>query len=301
MSLSDNYEKTGYLHDDFKIFHLKDTSMPEVGFHYHDFHKILLFRQGCVSYHVEGRSYDLLPDDIVFVPAGVVHRPVLHNSTPYERIIIYISRNFLDAYRDDSCDLSLCLKEAHEKKSHVLRLPAFASTNLTRIIQELEQSLDSTQYANALYQRLLFLELMVQLNRAASSDSIEYLSTASSNGKMVHVIDYLNAHLTDDITIDFLADHFYLSRYHLMHSFKEATGYTIGNYLTTKRLLLARDKIQQGEAITTVCYACGFHNYSTFSRAYRKHFGYSPREQKEFKGKVANPLPASTSYVPPMH
>lgn len=277
-----SYEKTGYLHDDFKIFHLMDDHMPDVGFHYHDFHKILLFRQGAVSYHVEGRTYDLLPDDIVFVPAGAVHRPVLHDSTtPYERIIIYISRHFLDAYRDDSCDLSLCLNEAHEKKSHVLRLPAFASSNLTRIIHELEQSFDSTQYASTLFQRLLFLELMVQLNRAALSDNIEYLSTPSSSGKMVHVIDYLNAHLTDDITIDFLADHFYLSRYHLMHSFKEATGYTLGNYLTTKRLLLAREQILQGEAITTVCYACGFHNYSTFSRAYRKHFGCSPREQLE--------------------
>lgn len=87
---------------------------------------------------------------------------------------------------------------------------------------------------------------MVQLNRAALSNRIEYLSTTASNHKMIHVIDYLNAHLTDDITIDFLAEHFYLSRYHLMHAFKEETGYTIGNYLTTKRLLLARDQIAQG-------------------------------------------------------
>lgn len=77
---------------------------------------------------------------------------------------------------------------------------------------------------------------MVQLNRAALSNRIEYLSTTASNHKMINVIDYLNAHLTDDITIDFLAEHFYLSRYHLMHAFKEETGYTIGNYLTTKRL-----------------------------------------------------------------
>ena len=147
-------------------------------------------------------------------------------------------------------------------------------------ISDLEQSLDSREYANELYHKLLFLELMVQLNRAALSNRIEYLSTTASNHKMINVIDYLNAHLTDDITIDFLAEHFYLSRYHLMHAFKEETGYTIGNYLTTKRLLLARDQIAQGESITTACYTCGFHNYSTFSRAYRKHFGCSPREQR---------------------
>lgn len=280
MSEQTTYEKTGYLHSDFKIFHLTDTPVQPINFHYHDFHKILIFQSGSVCYHVEGRTYDLIPDDIVFVPAGVVHRPVFRDASTYERIIIYISRHFLDSYQEEACDLSLCLKEAHQKKSHVLRLPSFAAARITHIVQELEHSLDSKEYANAFYQRLLFLELMVKLNRAALSDNIEYLSSTSSNGKMLHVIDYLNAHLTDDITIDFLADHFYLSRYHLMHSFKEETGCTIGNYLTTKRLLLARDQILQGEPITAVCYACGFHNYSTFSRAYRKHFGHSPREQR---------------------
>lgn len=286
---ADTYEKTGYLHDDFKIFHLKDETLHPIAFHYHDFHKILLLRKGAVSYSVEGRTYDLKPNDIVFVPANAVHRPVLPTSGIYERIIIYISRHFLDAYQDESCDLSLCLKEAHQKQSHVLRMPGFAATQVSHIIQELEHSLDSAEYASTFYQRLLFLELMVMLNRAALSDTIEYLPTTSANGKMVHIIDYLNAHLTDDLTIDFLAGHFYLSRYHLMHAFKEETGYTIGNYLTTKRLLLARDRILQGEPITTVCYACGFHNYSTFSRAYRKHFGHSPREQKALAPTVSAP------------
>lgn len=235
MSELSHYEKTGYLHDDFKIFHLKDTSMRPIDFHYHDFHKILIFRKGNISYNVEGRTYDLIPGDIVFVPAGTVHRPVLHSSEIYERIIIYISRHYLDACHD-SDDLSLCLKEAHQKKSHVLRIPALKTTQIARIIHDLEQSLDSREYANELYHKLLFLELMVQLNRAALSNRIEYLSTTASNHKMINVIDYLNAHLTDDITIDFLAEHFYLSRYHLMHAFKEETGYTIGNYLTTKRL-----------------------------------------------------------------
>lgn len=61
MSELSHYEKTGYLHDDFKIFHLKDTSMRPINFHYHDFHKILIFRKGNISYNVEGRTYDLIP------------------------------------------------------------------------------------------------------------------------------------------------------------------------------------------------------------------------------------------------
>ena len=273
------YEKTGDLNSNFKIFHLVDKGMTPIGFHFHDFHKILLLMKGNVSYCVEGRTYDLQADDIVFVPAGEVHRPVLHDTAIYERIIIYISKDYLNTYRTDNYDLAQCLIEAHQKQSHVLRVPAFGTTKLGQIVRELEQSLDSNEYANELYHNLLFLEFMIQLNRVAIHDGIEYLSNSSSNKKMIDVIDYLNEHLTDDLSIDFLAETFYLSRYHLMHAFKEETGYTIGNYLSTKRLLLARDRIRQGEPITNVCYECGFRNYSTFSRAYKKNFGCSPREQ----------------------
>ena len=54
-----------------------------------------------------------------------------------------------------------------------------------------------------------------------------------------------------------------------MHTFKEQTGYSIGSYLSTKRLLLAIELILSGKPITDVCYECGFKNYSTFSRAYK--------------------------------
>ena len=274
------FKKTGYLNNDFKIFHLIDQGMAPVNFHFHEFHKILILLKGNVSYCIEGRSYDLQPDDVVFVPAGEVHCPVVHDQNTYERIIIYISKGYLDGYRTDSYDLSQCLSEAHQKQSHVLRIPSFTTSKLGQIVRELEHSLDSKEYANELYHNLLFLEFMVQLNRNALRNSIEYLSNTSSNQKMIAIIDYLNEHLTEDISIDSLSETFFLSRYHLMHSFKEETGYTIGNYLYTKSLLLARDLILQGEPITNVCYECGFRNYSTFSRAFKKNFGYSPREQR---------------------
>lgn len=275
-----SYEKAGYLHGNFKIFHLLDEKMRQIDFHFHDFHKVLIFLKGNVNYWIEGRSYELKANDIVFIHAGEVHRPILMDDSPYERIIIYISKDFLDTYQEKDNDLSLCLKEAHHSQSHVLRAPSFSTSRLGLVVRELEQSFHMEDYANELYHHILFLEFMIQLNRAAIHNSIEYITTSSANSKMIAVIDYLNEHLTDDISIDTIADTFYLSRYYLMHSFKEETGYTIGTYLTAKRLMLARQLIDEGMLITEACYACGFKNYSTFSRAYRKNFGCNPREHQ---------------------
>ena len=276
MNKHTEYEKTGYLDSDFKIFHLIDDNMAPIDFHYHDFHKILLLLKGNISYCIEGRTYKLKPNDIVFVPAGEVHRPILHDKSTYERIIIYISKGYLDHYCSDSYDLSLCLLEAHHKQSHVLRVPAFATTRLGQIVRELEHSLDSTEYANELYQKLLFLEFLIQLNRITLHGGIEYINTFSSNKKIVEILDFLNKNLTNHISIDELADKFYVSRYHLMHTFKEETGCTIGSYITTKRLLLARDMIRDGSSVSAACDACGFGSYSSFIRAYRKQFHSTP-------------------------
>ncbi len=106
------YKKVGYLTTDFKMFHLKDEEMRSFHYHYHDFHKILILLNGDVTYCIEGRSYDLKKNDIVLVHAGEVHKPVIHSDAVYDRIIIYVSPDFLTSYRDSDSDLSLCFQKA---------------------------------------------------------------------------------------------------------------------------------------------------------------------------------------------
>lgn len=275
------YKKIGYLTTSFKMFHIKDTAHKEYNYHYHDFHKILILLSGDVTYCIEGRTYDLRPNDIVLVNSGEVHKPVIRSDAPYERIIIYVSPDYLNEYHDKENDLSLCLRQAMAEQSHVLRLHSSMNGKLGSAIRELDRSLEDKDFANKLYHRILFLEFMIQLNRAALHNHIEFIGDSTSNEKILAVLDYLNEHLTEDISIDELSSHFFLSRYYLMHTFKEQTGYTIGSYLSTKRLFLARDLIAKGTPITDVCYACGFRNYSTFSRAYKKSFGESPRDYRQ--------------------
>lgn len=275
------YDKVGYLHSDFKMFHLTDASL-EVNFHYHDYHKILILLSGDVTYCIEGRSYDLKPNDIVFVSAGEVHKPIVHSSESYERIIIYVSPAFLNKYGDEKT-LGHCFLEAMAEQSHVLRLNTFSNSKLGNVLKELDTSLNDSDYAHELHHRLLFLEFMIQLNRAAIHKKIDFIENSSANDKVLSILNYLNEHLTEDLNIETISSKFYLSRYYLMHTFKEQTGYTIGSYISTKRLLLAKEKIANGETITSVCYECGFKNYSTFSRAYKKCFGEAPRDLRQSK------------------
>ena len=66
-------QKTGYLAEKLKLFHLSDKRQWTCPYHYHDFDKITLFFRGHVAYDVEGAAYDLKPFDIVVIPAGRIH------------------------------------------------------------------------------------------------------------------------------------------------------------------------------------------------------------------------------------
>lgn len=274
--------KKGYLNSEFRLFHLTDQETKEVDYHFHDFDKITIFIRGKVTYMIEGKSYDLKPYDIVLVEHNDIHRLTVDNSEVYERIIMYISPSFIDAYKSESYDLSYCFQKAKKEGSNVLRIPSLEKSSLFHSITRLEKSFNDDAYAAGLFRQVLFLEFMIHLNRAAMKNRLEYLSTDDCNPRIIEILQYINDNLCKDLNIDHIADTFYLSKYYLMRLFKQETGYTIGNYISSKRLLLAKELILLGTPATEACYNCGYKDYSTFSRAYRSFFGESVRDTLTF-------------------
>ncbi|MGN0293504.1 MAG: helix-turn-helix domain-containing protein [Lachnospiraceae bacterium] len=272
-----NYAKTGYLHSDFKLFYLADSNKKEFDFHYHDFYKVLIFLNGNVSYSVEGKYFDLQPDDVILVSAGEIHRPVIHSSAPYERIVVYLSRNFFEKYKEDDFDLFYCFQEAKAAGSSLIRVEETARPRFAALSKELSLSCRDRDFAGPLYRRIKFLEYLILLNRSLLTRDTACIRASEYNQTVLDIMNYVNEHITDDLDIDAIAEHFFLTRYYIMHLFKAETGITIGKYITEKRLFTARKLIQSGSSVTDACYQSGFRNYSAFYRAYKNKYRESPR------------------------
>lgn len=271
------YSKRGYLTDDFRLFHLTDIGKQEFEFHYHDFDKVIILLSGSVTYMIEGRAYELQPYDIVLVNRNEIHRPLIDTRVPYERIIVYLSPGFLSAYQTGEYDLARCFQKARETHSHVLRMHSPQKRTLLDTIHRLEAASSSDGFAGQLYCQVLFLEFLILLNRTALSQKLDYANTFLADQRILTVLDFINENLSEELDVDRIAGRFHFSRYHLMRLFKQETGYTISRYITSKRLLAARELLQTDLPVTDICYRCGFQNYSTFSRAYKAEFGECPR------------------------
>lgn len=273
-----NYTKTGYLHSDFRLFYLTDSNKKEFDFHYHDFYKVLIFLSGNAGYNVEGKYFDLQPDDVVLVSAGEIHRPVIHSDMPYERIIVYLSRDFFEKYKEDDSDLFYCFQEAKAAGSSLIRVAEATRPRFGALNKELALSCRDRDFASSLYQKIKFLEYLILLNRSLLNRDTACIHASACNETVLNIMNYINEHITDDLDIDAIAGHFFLTRYYIMHLFKAETGITIGKYITEKRLFAARKLIQNGSSVTDACYRSGFRNYSAFYRAYKNKYEESPKK-----------------------
>lgn len=279
--------KRGYLKENFAYFHLKDQKTQEYEFHYHEFNKIVIFISGKVTYLIEGKSYNLKPWDILLVSESDIHKALIDAEKLYERIIIWVNNSFLERHNEENCNLLTCFKIASSQKFNLLRLEPELIKGLRNLLMQLEEANASDKFGSSILKNSLFLQLMVNLNRAAlgrdltkSSEDITYDETIEA------AIDYINENLSGELSIDSIADKLYLNKYYLMHKFKTETGYTIHNYIVQKRLLKTSALIKEGVPTYEAFLESGFGDYSSFVRAFKKQFGLSPK--KYYKSVLEN-------------
>lgn len=271
--------KHGYLNSNFKLFHLKDKKAQNFEFHYHDFNKIIIFISGKVTYHIEGKSYELKPWDILLINNHDIHKPVIDPSEAYERIIIWVNFKFIELHNSIDCNLLTCFNRATEKRFNLVRLSSDLQTNLKSIIYSLESSINSNEFGSKLLSNSLFIQLIIYLNRIHIQNMYENDPSLSKYDEQIcAILEYINTNLYSNLSVSEISKKFYISNYHLMHKFKKETGYTVYNYILQKKLITAKDLIKSGNPIVKTSLQLGFNDYSSFLRSFKKSFGISPKD-----------------------
>ena len=274
--------KRGYLNEDFRLFHLKDSRAQKLDYHYHEFDKLILLLGGKVTYTVEGVTYFLKPWDMLLVQHNMIHCPIIDPAEPYERVVIWLGHDWLRQRSDLGEALDTCFDTARQRGFHLLRFGPEQRLQYMQNIQALEDATRSQDFGAARMADILCQQLLIRVNRDILADRTaqEQRDSYRVDPKMDEVLRYIGENLTGDLSVDALASRFYLSRYYLMHRFKAVTGYTLHQYITQKRMLLAGELIRAGAPVMKAAEQAGFSEYSTFLRAFQSTFHMSPRDFK---------------------
>ena len=272
-----HYTREGYLHENYHYFHLRDTAGQERDFHFHEFDKLVLLLAGRVDYLVEEQRYELLPGTVLLVKHHTIHKAVIDQSLPYERIILYLDGQYFERTMPEG-RLMDCFETADRSGRWLLAPSEEQRKEIMATLASYEQAAADTRFGAQAMRDTLIMQLLVQIGRLNAAQEEE---KRRFDPKIQETLSYINEHLTEELSVDRLAERVYLSRYHFMRLFKAQTGSTAHAYIRQKRLLAAARLIREGTPANKAALDAGFGDYSAFHRAFKESFGISPGELKK--------------------
>lgn len=263
------------LEEDFEAHHNRDPYFRTIEFHAHDFLELYLFLDGSVTYYIEDQVYDLCPGDLLIIPPGRMHRPVVANErAAYERMVLWVELDYIARIDSAAGELQAALRGVG---ANGYRVPLrgddliFAASLFRRIVK-MERGGVFTSSAIRLY-----------LKDAFEAYSLVEKEARGETAVIPQVIRYLTEHFREPLRLDDLAARFFISKSYLNRHFKAYTNATVYAYLMALRITHARRMLREGATAAEAGRECGFSDYSTFYKAFKAQTGITPQE---FKARV---------------
>lgn len=258
--------------DGFSISHTITKAPRDDDFelHIHESYELLCVVKGSVSYIVEGHKYKLSEGALMLMRSSETHKLVVEKSTEYERYVlnflpslvskIGLSRELLAPFKDRNIgEKNLYLSEEFKY------LPP--AVYFERAFSDIEMSRENDAIIS------LLSSLLLEIKRAFDNKE-EFITRKRTISE--EIISYINDNLKNDITIEKIANSLHISKTQVSREFKSAVGTSVYDYVLTKRLILFNKRAGKEKNIQKLSQECGFHDYSSFYRLYKKRFGVSP-------------------------
>lgn len=235
--------------------------------HCHDTYEILYVLSGSGRFVVEGTSFAIKPGTLIIIRPFEYHSMQLNPDSVYERYVIH----FADAHMvDDAKNLLKTILSDAEGSGKLYTAPSLSS-NILPVFERFDMAGSLPVNEKIIYVKTLLSEMMVFLS-ISGGEQIS-INEAELGAR---VIRYLNENIYRNISLDTLARRFFVSKYYLCRAFKKHNGVSVHGYVNHKRVLYAKQLIEQGETASGAAYKVGFGDYSAFYRAYVKIIGKSP-------------------------
>ena len=257
----------------FSIAHLYKEEKA-MNMHIHDCYEIYYSISGGKQFLIDNQFYTIKPGDVFVMNQYESHYLTQIDSEIHERIVIAIHPDFLKQLSSTQTDLSECFTKRTLGFSHKLSL---TKEQQNQFLYYTKKITSTEGYGQDLAERATFIQLMLLLN-AAYQATTENSLALKPNKQVDEILLYINQNIYEMLTIEDLANHFFLSSSYICRMFKSATGMTINKYITARRISIAKSLLAEGLSVNEVCIRCGYNDYSNFVKTFNKAVGMSPKK-----------------------
>ena len=246
--------------------HIYNDDSADFTLHSHDVWEMIFLKKGSISYIVEGKDYRLSKNCLFLSRPSEMHAIKFHDKREYERYNVLFDEKGLSS---DICSLI-------PPETCVINFDG--NTLIADIFKKMDYYCQHFE-GHILKNVLSHLTEEALYNVLVAARDLHQENIYTVNPTINKALVLIETHLTESLSIDSICEELFITKSHLHHLFVKYLGTSPKRYIMSKRLLLAQRELRAGRKPTDVCLNCGFSDYSTFFRDYKKCFGHAPSEE----------------------
>lgn len=258
----------------------KTNKIPEdrIDLHFHDMYEIYMLLSGEISYMIEGDIYKISAGDVIITNCKELHKPIYNQENQILRQYIQFKPAYLFNINEYQIDLSSCFENRKLGEFNIIGKSQISGLGIDKIFDEINNEvLNSGAYSKIIIKNYMMI-MLCKINTIFANSKVSISRREMKNEKVREIIEFINQNLKNQITLDILEKKMYLNKYYLCHIFKVETGYSLMEYITQKRIMLAKSLLLDGSTPAISAKTSGFNDYSNFYKSFKNYVGVSPKD-----------------------
>lgn len=271
-------------HDKFHIHKLESTYEAKKP-HTHEYFQIYYISGGSLIHYIDNESSRLAHGDMFIIPPGVVHHIKPESDTVFYSFSFM--PDFLDETNRNTRLATNFLRSLVTEKNRSIRPKLTGDSNellyiesiMEHILREFNEK--PMGYSETIHAYTVLL--LTILARKYFEKSKDDLSGHFENNRqfVLYCVEYIKNNFAEEISLEEISKRSTMSKSSFCELFSKITGHSFNTYLNICRIKKSAELIKKGYKITAIYGLCGYNDFSTFYRNFKKIMGMSPQNYKK--------------------
>lgn len=263
------------------LFYHTRSDDCNVEVHLHDSYEIFMALSSNIRYHIEGCIYDLDIGDIVITNEKEIHRPVVSDDSPYERWFVQFKPSIFSHFFDKEYNPLSIFENRPLGQNN--KIPYFNATNnpIYKLFEEVELLNKDKAAKNQIIIKSLLVKILAELEERYRLHPSKEKYVSNIDDRIELVIKELDHNFSKPFNLEELSKKHFMDKYYLCHLFKDTTGFSLLEYVQSKRIQQAKMLISNGIGIMQAARQSGFDEYSNFYKTFSKLVKMPPKRYKD--------------------
>ena len=246
--------------------------------HHHDFYEILYIKKGNFIFKVDEQIYNVSPGDVLLISPLTLHVLTQDQNVDAQRIVINVTEKYINSISSEKSNLLNVFTNAIANKNYRIHLSNESRKKLDSYIDVILNTQTSDKFGDDILFKIKFAQLLLLLND--HQEEVLPTDLINQNKIVSDCVAYITDNLQNQISIEDISLSLNVSPSTISHTFKEQTGMSIYRFITKKRMILAKKLIRENFSLKNIYQLCGFNDYTSFFRCFKKEFNTTPKDFK---------------------